>query len=151
MSEEYKKKKSQGFAAFGIPVGATLVYKKDPSIMVKTLDDRNKVEYQGKPYSISTLAKQLVGSPVSGYLYFKYGDKVIKSLGKPETQPSSPLAVNPAPATSAVSVTAESSEAPEFAEDSVGVDIDPPAGMDTEEDSTEFTPDAEDPDAEEEE
>jgi hypothetical protein len=84
-----KKEKSQGFAAFGIPVGAILTYKKDPAIAVKTLDDKNKVEYQGKPYSISTLAKQLVGSPVSGYLYFQFDGKVLKSLGKREVAKSS--------------------------------------------------------------
>jgi hypothetical protein len=82
------KAKSQGFSAFGIPVGSVLVFKKDPAITVKTLDDRNKVEYLGKPYSISTLAKQLVGSPVSGYLYFKFEGKVIKNLAKGEPKPA---------------------------------------------------------------
>jgi hypothetical protein len=76
------KEKSLGFAALGIPLGATLVFKKDPAVTVKTLDDKNKVEYQGKPYSISSLAKQLIGSPVSGYLYFKFEGKVLKNLGK---------------------------------------------------------------------
>jgi hypothetical protein len=84
------KAKSQGFAALGVPIGATLVFKKDPAIVVKTLDDKNKVEYQGKPYSISTLAKQLVGSPVSGYLYFKYEGKALKSLVKNEVKPVIP-------------------------------------------------------------
>jgi hypothetical protein len=81
---ERGKKKSQGFAAFGIPVGSVLVYKKDPAVTVTTLDDKNKVEYRGKIYSISTLAKQLVGSPVSGYLYFKFKGVLLKNLGKME-------------------------------------------------------------------
>jgi hypothetical protein len=81
------KAKSQGFSTLGIPIGSTLVFKKDPAVTVKTLDDKNKVEYQGKPYSISTLAKQLVGSPVSGYLYFKFGDKILKNLVKSEAKP----------------------------------------------------------------
>lgn len=84
---ERKKEKSQGFADFGIPVGSILVYKKDPAVTVKTMNDKNKVEYQGKPYSISTLAKQLVGSPVSGYLYFKFEGKILKSLVKNEIKP----------------------------------------------------------------
>jgi hypothetical protein len=84
------KAKSRGFAALGIPVGSILVFKKDPAVTVKTLDDKNKVEYQGKPYSISTLAKQLVGSPVSGYLYFKFEGKALKSLGKSEVKPAVP-------------------------------------------------------------
>jgi hypothetical protein len=93
------KAKSHGFAALGIPIGSTLVFKKDPAITVKTLDDKNKVEYLGKPYSISTLAKQLVGSPVSGYLYFKFEGKVLKNLVKSEAAPSVPeSAESPVPA-----------------------------------------------------
>jgi hypothetical protein len=84
------KAKSQGFAALGIPVGSSLIFKKDPAVTVKTLDDKNKVEYQGKPYSISTLAKQLVGSPVSGYLYFKFEGKILKNLARNETKSATP-------------------------------------------------------------
>lgn len=84
MTNERKKKKSLYFADFGIPAGSVLEYRKNPEITVKTLDDRNKVEYQGRPYSISTLAKLLAGTPVSGYLYFKYGGKIIKSLAAPD-------------------------------------------------------------------
>jgi hypothetical protein len=108
---ERKKEKSQGFAALGIPIGSTLIFKKDPAVTVKTLDDKNKVEYLGKPYSISTLAKQLVGSPVSGYLYFKFEGKVLKNLDKTDT------AESPKPAEAPVPVPAEeSAEPPESAE-----------------------------------
>lgn len=96
MAEERKKEKSKGFAALGIPVGATLVFKKDPSVTVKTMDDKNKVEYLGKPQSISTLAKQLVGSPVSGYLYFLYEGKILKNLVKKEAASANPGAASPA-------------------------------------------------------
>jgi hypothetical protein len=89
------KAKSQGFATLGIPIGSILTFKKDPAVTVKTLDGRNKVEYQGKPYSISTLAKQLVGSPVSGYLYFKFEGKVLKSLMKNEVVPSVSASTRP--------------------------------------------------------
>jgi hypothetical protein len=41
MEAEREKEKSRGFAAFGIPVGSTLVFKKDPSVTVKTLDNKN--------------------------------------------------------------------------------------------------------------
>jgi hypothetical protein len=88
MANEQKKGKSRGFAALGIPNGSILVFKKDSAVTVKTLDDKNKVEYLGKPYSISTLAKQLVGSPVSGYLYFKFEGKILKSLAKSEANPA---------------------------------------------------------------
>jgi hypothetical protein len=114
---DFNKAKSKGFAALGIPVGSILVFKKDPTVTVKTLDDKNKVEYLGKPYSISTLAKQIVGSPVSGYLYFKFNGRVLKNLEKPEgTESSKPTEVStPAPAS-------ESSGTPPAAE------IDPLAG-----------------------
>jgi hypothetical protein len=121
------KAKSQGFAALGIPVGSILVFKKDASVTVKTLDDKNKVEYQGKPYSISTLAKQLVGSPVSGYLYFKFEGKVLKSLMKNEPKPVIPESTEslaPLP-----EETAESSVLAETGEvEAAAKDIDPLAG-----------------------
>jgi hypothetical protein len=116
---ERKKEKSQGFAALGIPVGSILTFKKDPAITVKTTDEKNRVEYQGKSYSISTLAKELVGSPVSGYLYFKFGDKILKSPGKKEA--TAAPAEEPAENGSAVSGEAE---APVESER----DIDPLAG-----------------------
>jgi hypothetical protein len=132
------KAKSQGFAALGIPVGSTLVFKKDDSVTAKTLDDKNKVEYQGKPYSISTLAKQLVGSPVSGYLYFKFEGKVLKSLMKNEPKPTIPeSAESPVPPSEE---TAESSVSAETGEVEAAVeDIDPLAG-ESEADAAEIPP-----------
>jgi hypothetical protein len=126
------KAKSQGFAALGIPVGSTLVFKKDPAIVVKTLDDKNKVEYQGKPYSISTLAKQLVGSPVSGYLYFKFEGKALKNLIKNEAKPAIPESTGvsvsePSEETAEVSNVATESEESE-ATGGPNQDIDPLAG-----------------------
>jgi hypothetical protein len=123
------KAKSQGFAALGIPVGSVLIFKKDPAVTVKTLDDKNKVEYLGKPYSISTLAKQLVGSPVSGYLYFKFEGKVLKSLVKGEVKPATPEPV----AVPDSAPSGNTAETPDVAEEPEGVDefgrnIDPLAG-----------------------
>jgi hypothetical protein len=122
---ERKKEKSRGFADFGIPVGSVLTFKKDPAITVKTTDDKNRVEYQGKSYSVSTLAKELVGSPVSGYLYFKFGDRVLKSLGKSEAE-ESPKPVTTASADEGQGVPMEAGEA-EVPAESGGV-IDPLAG-----------------------
>jgi hypothetical protein len=128
------KAKSQGFSVLGIPIGSTLVFKKDPAVMVKTLDDKNKVEYLGKPYSISTLAKQLVGSPVSGYLYFKFGDKVLKSLIKGEAEPMAPESAEssvPVPAEEAVEAEAPDVSGKlgeEAATGDSGQDIDPLVG-----------------------
>jgi hypothetical protein len=138
------KAKSQGFAALGIPVGSILVFKKDPAVTVKTLDGRNKVEYQGRPYSISTLAKQLVGSPVSGYLYFKFEGRVLKNLAKSEDKPAIPESGEfPVPESAETSA-----KVPEVSKDSTepgdsegagesGRDIDPLAG-ETEADAAEL-------------
>jgi hypothetical protein len=128
MAVERKKEKSRGFADFGIPIGSTLVYKKDPAITVKTLDGKNKVEYQGKPYSISTLAKQLAGSPVSGYLYFKYRGKTIKSLARAEAMPSGTERTAAVPP-----VSADPAETAGFGGETAGADIDPLAGTEAEE------------------
>jgi hypothetical protein len=141
------KAKSQGFAALGVPVGSILVFKKDPAVTVKVLDGKNKVEYQGKPYSISALAKQLVGSPVSGYLYFKFEGKTLKRLVKSEAKPNVPESVGasvsePAEKASEVpenpDVPTESGKS-EVTEES-GQDIDLLAG-EIEEESAESSPD----------
>jgi hypothetical protein len=128
MANACKKEKSQSFVDFGIPVGSILVFKKDPAVMVKTLDGKNKVEYMGKPYSISTLAKQLVGSPVSGYRYFKFEGKILKSPTKREAKPITPeSAESPAPppaeeGVEAPDVSAESDEVEDTGESERDID-----------------------------
>jgi hypothetical protein len=133
--------KSRGFAALGIPIGSTLVFKKDPAVTVKTLDDKNKVEYLGKPYSISTLAKHLAGSPVSGYLYFKFEGKVLKSLAKSEVKPDVHESADPVPAIAERAVNAPDAlgKQDEEAADDFGRGLDPLAGG-IEEDSPELSP-----------
>lgn len=51
------------FEACGIPIGSTLEYVKDKKIKVKTVDDKNRVEYKGQTYSISGLGAKLAGWP----------------------------------------------------------------------------------------
>lgn len=100
---ERRKAKSKGFADLGIPVGATLAFRKNPAVTCKTADGKNKVEYQGKTYCISGLAKELMNTPVSGYHAFKYNGVLLAKLagggpeaaetGKPaETAPDAPPA-----------------------------------------------------------
>jgi hypothetical protein len=138
-----EKAKSRGFAALGIPVGSILVFKKDPAVTVKTLDDKNKVEYQDKPYSISTVAKQLVGSPVSGYLYFKFEGKALKSLVKSGVMPIAPESAGspvPKPAEEAAETSEPSDVSTKLGNAEIteksGGDIDPLAG-ETEADTAE--------------
>jgi hypothetical protein len=99
---ERQKAKSKGFAILGVPVGAVLTFRKDPSITCKTLDDKNKVEYQGKTYLISGLAKELMNTPISGYHAFKYNGVLLAKLGgsteKPTEQAADPSSVPVQPA-----------------------------------------------------
>ena len=101
MAEEKKaerqKSKSKGFSELGVPVGATLTFRRDPAVTCTVVDEKNKVEYKGKVYPISGLAKELMNTPISGYHAFKYNGVLLAKLGgseiKPETLEESP--VNP--------------------------------------------------------
>jgi len=89
-SEDRQKAKSKGFAALGIPIGAVLAYRKDPKITATVVDEKNKVEYNGKVYPISGLAKELMQCPISGYHAFKSNGVLLAKLGgdtKPEVKP----------------------------------------------------------------
>jgi hypothetical protein len=92
---ERQKAKSKGFAALGVPVGSTLTFRKNPEVTCKTVDDKNKVEYLGKVYPISGLAKELMKTPISGYHAFKYNGILLAKLGG--SQPSPASAPSPAP------------------------------------------------------
>jgi hypothetical protein len=100
---ERQKAKSKGFAALGVPVGSTLTFRKDPAVTCKTVDEKNKVEYQGKVYPISGLAKELMNTAISGYHAFKYNGTLLAKLdgAKPETTTS------PVPATTKPADTAQ--------------------------------------------
>ena len=89
-----QKAKSKGFAALGIPVGAVLTYRKDSTITATVVDEKNKVEYNGKVYPISGLAKELMkATAISGYHAFKYNNVLLAKIGEPEKE----KAVKPEP------------------------------------------------------
>jgi len=67
------------FRNLGVPVGAKLVFANDSHIICTVLDDSNQVEYNGKSWSISALAKHLLGaSPVNGFEYFSYDGEILR-------------------------------------------------------------------------
>ncbi len=71
------------FSMIGIPVGSTLVFVKDTKITCITLDDVNKVEYDGEPYVISALAAKLLNvSAAQGGFYFMYNGEVLTDIRK---------------------------------------------------------------------
>lgn len=67
------KKKPFSFAECGIPVGAEIEFIDDPSEKAVVATDK-KVEYKGKLFSLTGLAKELVGTDnsIQGPYYFSY-------------------------------------------------------------------------------
>ena len=80
---EKKMRSPLTFKACGIPVGSILEFYKDKSIKVKTVDEKNKVEYKGKQYSISGLGIKLTKwSACQGGSVFLYKGKYLTELRK---------------------------------------------------------------------
>ena len=78
---ERKRLGNRSFKLLGIPVGSVLAFRNDASVTCRTLDDLNGVEYQGKPRSLSALAKELKGCSVSGYQYFSFNGTLLCNIG----------------------------------------------------------------------
>lgn len=61
------------FEDLSVPVGAKLTFVRVPSVYCVVLDDTNQVEYENKAWSISTLAKHLLGTTAAnGFALFSY-------------------------------------------------------------------------------
>ena len=84
-SKKYKKRFSFDFVK--IPIGSELTYTRDENIKCLVVGD-TEVEYNGKKYSLSKLADELLTQAgynwkgVQGPLYFKYKDKTLFELRK---------------------------------------------------------------------
>ncbi len=66
------------FRNLGVPVGAELVFTKDPHISCVVLDEINQVEYDGKTLAISALAIHLLGvSSVNGFCHLSYEGEIL--------------------------------------------------------------------------
>jgi len=81
-TDNTKKRSSRlTFAMLGIPVGAELVYKDDPTVVVKVADNKSGVEYQGKIYRISALVTHLKnGGSWQGGEYLLYNGRKLTDL-----------------------------------------------------------------------
>jgi hypothetical protein len=80
ISSERSRATNNTFASLGIPIGSILALKRDPAKICKTIDLKNQVEYNGKEYSISTLGKELLGTPISGFAAFTFNGSVLSEL-----------------------------------------------------------------------
>ena len=79
-SQAKKRKPAFSFKSAGIPVGSELTYTEDDTIKVEVAGDcRKNIRYNGKDYSLSELAQELLGSPfqVQGTLYFTYDGETL--------------------------------------------------------------------------
>ena len=81
--EKPAKQSRLKFGMIGIPVGSTLVFTKDPSITCETVDDVNKVRYNGEIFVISALAAKLLHiSAAQGGQYFMYNGEPLTEIRK---------------------------------------------------------------------
>lgn len=75
-----KKAERTTFKMLQIPIGSDLVFTKNNAVIVKTVDDINTVEYMGKQYTISALAKILLGwTAAQGTQFFAYNGEILTS------------------------------------------------------------------------
>ena len=72
------------FFKCNIPVGAELVYKEDESVKAIVVDE-HKVLYNEELTSLSAIARNIKGYPMSGPSYFTYNGKLVSDIAR-ETQ-----------------------------------------------------------------
>jgi len=77
-----RKNKNFNFEMVKIEPGAVLILASNEEVSAKVVDSKNKIEYDGKVYSISRLAQELNGLTygVQGSKYWKYGDETLQEL-----------------------------------------------------------------------
>jgi hypothetical protein len=72
------KQEKSTFAMLEVPVGSELVYKADPKIVCKTIDDKNQVKTQdGEEVSLSRYASRLKKYSANGYMCFSYNGELL--------------------------------------------------------------------------
>ncbi len=78
-----KKAAAFRFSFAGIPIGAVIAFKDDPSKTAEVISDR-KVRYEDNDYSLSALANILTGkeTALQGPIYFTYEGEILDDLRK---------------------------------------------------------------------
>ncbi len=87
IDSKVKKKGRLTFEMLNIPIGSTLTFSDDEKVTVKTVDNKNHVEYKGETYPLSNIAASLKNyDTAQGGMFFKYKGKLLteirKELGK---------------------------------------------------------------------
>ena len=83
-AERKAKRPAVNFQKCNIPIGAELVYIDDPNVKVIVVSDR-KVQYNNEITSLSAVAKNIKGYPISGPSYFCYNGRLVADIAS-ETQ-----------------------------------------------------------------
>ena len=80
-SDRKTRRPNINFTEMGIPKGAILEFKKDRSIRVEIIDEKN-VRYDGTPWKLSPLTKKLLGTTnhIHATTYWTYKDKSLKEI-----------------------------------------------------------------------
>ena len=66
------------FIDLAVPIGAELIFSKDTNITCTVVDEINHVKYENKEWSISALAKYLLGvAAINGFRHFSYDGEIL--------------------------------------------------------------------------
>ena len=75
------RKSNIDFYELGIKPGDEFIYIHNPNIKVKVVDNRT-IEYNGKSYTVTGLAKKLLGknTAINGALHFSYNGEILSEM-----------------------------------------------------------------------
>jgi len=75
-----RKRPRTTFKMLGIKQGSELVFKGNNTIICKTVDDENIVEYEGQKRTISNVSVELTGNSSNGFENFLYNGKILGDI-----------------------------------------------------------------------
>jgi hypothetical protein len=75
-----RKRPRTTFKMLGIKPESELVYRGDSSIICKTIDEENNVEFKGEVRTISNVSVELTGGSSNGFENFLYNGKILGDI-----------------------------------------------------------------------
>ena len=81
LTDQSRGRRLPAFFKCGIPVGAEVVLEAKPDV-VATVKDERQIEYNGKPYSLSALAQEVLQTPypLQGPVFWTYQGKKLRDI-----------------------------------------------------------------------
>ena len=88
IADSKSKRSRSSFKMLNIPVGETISFLYNENIVAKVLDDKNRVEFEGEDYSVSSLARKILiekhgwadNASVNGWKYFTKDGRILHDL-----------------------------------------------------------------------